>query len=235
MISAISALPQYADESLYTTGEKDELGRDSFMKLFLAQMNHQDPLNPMDTENFGAQLAQFSTLEQLYNANETLESIEGIQGGDTKYNALDLMGKDIQAQSDTIVLGEKTDAEGAFYLDTAAESCVVRVYDENGKTVKDIAIEKPFAGIHSFKWDGRDENGNRLEKGLYSFNVSAVSPEGDQLSVERYVEGTVTRVSLYEEEPVIYVNDIPMSMEQIVNIKMPEAEDSAGSDTEAEG
>jgi len=221
MVSGVSsALPSFEEENLYATKEEDKIGRDAFMKLFLAQMNHQDPLNPMDTTQFSAQLAQFSTLEQLYNVNENLDSIKGIQSGDSKYNALGLMGKDIQAQSDSLLLDEGSPATGAFYLDSAAESCIVRIYDESGKAVKDIDMESEYAGTNTFEWDGRDENGNKLEPGVYSYDVSAISPEGDMLHVEKYLEGTVTRISLFEDEPVIYVNDIPMNMEQIVNIKM---------------
>ncbi len=227
MVSAIDALPAFQEESLYTTEKQDNIGRDSFIKLFLAQLNHQDPLSPMNTENFGAQIAQFSTVEQLYNANESLEDIKGIQSGDSKYHALDLMGKEVQAQSDKVVLGKDSSAKGAFYLDTAAEGCVIRIYDDNGKAVKDIDLEDLPAGTHSFEWDGRDEDGNLRVAGVYTYDVSAVSPEGDFITAEKYVQGTVTRVSLYEDEPVIYVNDTPMSMEQIVNIKVPGSEETA--------
>jgi flagellar basal-body rod modification protein FlgD len=219
MISGISALPLVEKDNLYASKE-DKLGRDAFMKLFLAQMNHQDPLNPMDTSQFSSQLAQFSTLEQLYNVNENLESIEGIQSNDNKYNALGLMGKDIQAQSNSLLLTDDSPASGAFYLDTAAEGCIVRIYDDKGEAIKDIDMEEQWAGTHSFEWDGRDKDGNMRASGVYHYNVSAVSPEGDMLNVEKYIEGTVTRVSLFEEEPVIYVNDTPMNMEQIVNIKI---------------
>jgi flagellar basal-body rod modification protein FlgD len=226
MISGISGLPYFEEENLYTDPEEDKLGRDAFMKLFLAQMNHQDPLNPMDTSQFGSQLAQFSTLEQLYNANENLESIKGIQSEGNKYNALGLMGKEVQAQSDSLLLRDDSQATGAFYIDTAAEGCIVRIYDEKGKAVKDIDMEELWAGTHTFEWDGRDEDGNKLTSGIYHYSVSAVSPEGDMLPVEEYIEGPVTRVSLFEEEPVIYVNEIPMNMEQIVNIKVKSNETS---------
>jgi len=220
MISGVSVLPSFEEENLYATKKEDKLGRDAFMKLFLAQMNHQDPLNPMDTTEFSAQLAQFSTLEQLYNVNENLESIEGNQSSDSKYNALGLMGKEVQAQSNSLLLNDNSSAKGAFYLDAPAEGCIVRIYDENGKVVKEINMDGQFAGTHTFEWDGSDASGNMRTSGIYNYDVSAVSPEGDMLSVEKYIEGTVTRVSLFEEEPVIYVNDTPMSMEQIVNIKI---------------
>lgn len=221
MVSAVSnALPYFEEQSLYATEEEDKLGRDAFMKLFLAQMNHQDPLNPMDTTQFSSQLAQFSTLEQLYNVNTNLESIEGIQSGDSKYNALGLMGKEVQAQSESLVLNGESPAKGAFYLDSSAEACIVRVYNGNGEAIKDIDLKGLPAGTHSFEWDGRDDDGNTCAAGVYHYDVSALSPDGDMVSVEKYIQGTVTRISLFEEEPVIYVNDTPMNMEQIVNIKI---------------
>ncbi len=225
MISGVSsALPYFEEESNYATEGEDKLGRDSFMKLFLAQMNHQDPLNPMDTTQFSSQLAQFSTLEQLYNVNENLDSIEGIQSSDSKYNALGLMGKEIQAQSNSLLLDGESLAKGAFYIDTAAETSTVRIYDEKGKAIKDIDLEGLPAGTHDFEWNGRDDDGNMRSAGVYHYDVSAISPAGNMISAEKYIQGTVTRISLFEEEPVIYLNDIPMSMDQIVNIKTPGVE-----------
>lgn len=232
MISGVYGLPYFEEESLYTTSEEDKLGRDAFMKLFLSQLNHQDPLNPMDTSQFSSQLAEFSTLEQLFNMNENLEAIMGTQSNDSKYHALDLMGKDVQAQSDTLVMTDDSLAKGAYYLDTAAEGCVIRIYDDSGRAIRDIVMEDPeyrWAGTHTFEWDGCDDDGNMMEPGLYSYNVSAVSREGDLLDVEKYTQGTVTRVSLFEEEPVIYIGNTPLSMEQIVNINL------TGENTEEQG
>ncbi|MBN2419553.1 MAG: hypothetical protein JXL81_09235 [Deltaproteobacteria bacterium] len=233
MISGVSsALPSFEEDNNYAIKEEDKLGRDAFMKLFLAQMNHQDPLNPMDTTQFSSQLAQFSTLEQLYNVNENLESIEGIQNGDSKYNALGLMGKEVQAQSNSLFLDGESPAKGAFYIDEAAEGCIVRIYDENGKAIKDIDLEGLPAGTHSFEWDGRDDDGNKKTSGVYNYSVAAIAPDGNMLSAEKYIQGTVNRISLFEEEPVIYVNDTPMSMGQIVNIKTPDVE-TAGEEAES--
>jgi flagellar basal-body rod modification protein FlgD len=68
------------DEKKTTTAKaEDKLGRDAFLKMFIAQMNNQDPLNPMDISQMSSQLAQYSSLEQLLNINSNLESIEGVQ------------------------------------------------------------------------------------------------------------------------------------------------------------
>jgi len=59
------------DDTLQETKTEDPLGRDAFLKMLLAQMEHQDPLNPMDGTDFSAQLAQFSSLEQLFQMNDS--------------------------------------------------------------------------------------------------------------------------------------------------------------------
>ncbi len=218
MISDVSSvLPYYEDESLYTTEAEDKLGRDAFMKLFLAQMNHQDPLNPMDTTEFSSQLAEFSTLEQLYNVNENLESIEGIQSSDSRYQVLNLIGKEVQVESDNLVLNNGKPAGGAFYLNTPAE-CVVRIYDERGYAIKDIELGSLEAGNRSFEWNGIDDNGKVHTTGIYSYEVSAISDAGESVSVDQYIQGTVSRVNMDADEPVLYLGDIPLSMSQVVNV-----------------
>lgn len=218
MISGVSSvLPYFEEESLYTTEEEDKLGRDAFMKLFLAQMNQQDPLNPMDTTQFSAQLAQFSTLEQLYNANENLESIESLQSSDNKYQVLDLIGKEVQAESNNLILNNGEPAKGAFYLEEPAE-CVVRVYDEDGSAIRDIDLSYLEEGNHSFEWDGFDDDGNIHTSGIYTYRISAVSPSGDSVSVEKYIQGTVTRVNLDEDDPVLYIGDSPFALSQVKNV-----------------
>ena len=226
MISGISGLPFVEEENLYTTKEEDKLGRDAFMKLFLAQMNHQDPLNPMDTTQFSAQLAQFSTLEQLFNVNENLESIKGLETSGNKYQVLDLIGKEVQADSDTLVLNNGNEAKGTFYLDEPAE-CIVHILNDQGVSIKDIYLGVVNAGNQNFTWDGFDSKGNLHTSGEYSYTVSALSNSGNLVSVDKYIQGTVTGVNMDDTDPVIYINDTPLSMSQIVNVRMND--DTSGS------
>lgn len=219
MISGISGLPFVEEESLYGTPEEDKLGRDAFMKLFLAQMNHQDPLNPMDTTQFSAQLAQFSSLEQLFNVNENLESIKGIESSSSKYQVLDLIGKEIRADSDTLVLNNGNAAKGSFYVDQPAE-CIVHILNEQGASIRDIYVGAVNAGNQDFEWDGFDSRGNLNTSGQYSYTVSAMSGSGNRISADKYIQGTVTGVNLDDVDPVVYINDTPLSMSQIINVKM---------------
>ena len=225
MISGVSsALPSFEEENNYVTKEEDKLGRDAFMKLFLAQLNQQDPLNPMDTTQFSAQLAQFSTLEQLFNVNENLESIKSLENSGNQYQVLDLIGKEVQANSDTIVLNNGKAAKGSFYLGEPAE-CIVHILNDQGTKMKDIYIGVVDAGNQEFEWDGFDSRGNLHTSGEYSYTVSAMSNSGNLVSVDKYTQGTVTGVTMDSSDPVIYVNDTPLYMSQIVNVKMNEEQD----------
>ncbi len=203
-----------------TTGT-DKLGRDAFMKLFLAQMNHQDPLNPMDTSQFSSQLAQFSTLEQLYNVNDNLQSIEGIQKGDSKYQVIDMIGKEVQAESNTLVLNNGNAAKGAFNLEAPAD-CMVHVLNDKGNSIRDIYLGVLDSGSHDFEWDGFEKNGTLHKSGQYTYDVSAMSNDGQTVSVDKYIKGSVTGVNLNGDDPVIYINDTPLSMSQIVNVSTNE-------------
>ena len=217
MITDVSSVLPYYEEDNYTTKEEDKLGRDAFMTLFLAQLNQQDPLNPMDTTQFSSQLAQFSTLEQLFNVNENLESIEGIQSSDSRYQILNLVGKKVQVESDTLILNNGEPAEGAFYLDTPAK-CTVRIYDERGVAIKDIDLGSLEAGNRSFEWNGTDDYETVHTTGSYSYKVSAISSTGESVAVDRYIQGTVSRVNMNTDEPVLYIGDTPLYMSQVVNV-----------------
>jgi len=219
MITGIEGLSYVEEENPYSTKEDKDLGRDEFMHLFLAQLNHQDPLNPMDTTQFSSQLAQFSTLEQLFNVNENLKSIEEIQSNDSWYQVLDLIGKEIQANSDNIYLDGKTATTGSFSMEEPAE-CVVQIKDQEGYTVREIYLGVLDPGTHSFEWDGLDSNGDVHSSGLHSYQVSAVSRSGDIISVDKHIKGIVNRVNLNGNEPVIYVNDTPLGMSQIIDVNL---------------
>ena len=107
MISGINGIPGFVEDNPHTEKTEQDLGQDDFLKMFLAQLNHQDPLNPMDSTQFSAQLAQFSSLEQLFNINETLETINGLQAENGRYQSLDLIGKEVVAEGNMLYLEQE--------------------------------------------------------------------------------------------------------------------------------
>ena len=217
MIDAIQGISS-DDTSAYSSNRAEKIGRDEFLKIFLAQMRYQDPMSPMEGTEFTAQLAQFSSLEQLFNANQHLESIKSAQDEAIRFQALDLMGKDVLAKGDRLWLCDGESADGAFQLKGQAV-CTVIVKDEFGTPLRRIPLGILGAGKHDFQWDGRDDNGKTQTSGPYYFDVMAVDQSGKASSVDPMVRGRVTRVNLEGAAPVVYLGEIPVQIPQILDIR----------------
>jgi len=223
MISPINAIqatqPQGADTG--TSKAEDKLGKDDFLKIFLAQMRNQDPLNPMKGTEFTAQLAQFSSLEQLFNVNDNLESLKGAQGDTNKYDALNFIGKNIVAGGDQLSLGEIGIANGGFQIQARAD-CTVNVTDDAGNLVRTIPLGLLDAGQHTFEWDGMNSSGLHSPPGIYSFAVNAMDETVSPVLADTMTSGKVTRVNLEGDTPILYVGDIQVNFSQVLDISLPE-------------
>ncbi len=219
MIDPVTGVPQYIEQVEESNKTQGEVGRDEFLVLFLAQLKHQDPLNPMDSTQFSSQLAQFSSLEQLFNVNENLESMQALQDGTSYYQALQLMGREIEATGNIMYNDPVDGGMGGFSIPDNAY-CSVTIYDENGGFVNELILGFVGAGDNTFEWNGMTESGYLSGEGLYSFEVTAISEYGLQLPVESRIRGEVDRVNMDGETPIVYVGDIPLSLSQIMDIRM---------------
>jgi flagellar basal-body rod modification protein FlgD len=202
------------------TKSEDILGKDTFLTLLVAQLRHQDPLNPMEGTEFTAQLAQFSSLEQLQNVNDNLSNMQVNQAEELIFKTMDFMGKEVDVQGNDLTLAEDTPAKGGFHMEESGD-CVVTVYDANGTTVKNIPMGFMEPGTHSFEWDGTGDDGSTLEQGIYNFAVTAVDGTGQALPVETFMSGRVDRVNIEGGTPMLYVGDVPVSLYNVRNVRMP--------------
>jgi flagellar basal-body rod modification protein FlgD len=219
-------------QSANTVKKEDTLGQDAFLKIFLAQLQHQDPLNPMEGTEFTAQLAQFSSLEQLFNVNQHLKGIETAQDGNLQFQALSLIGKEIMAKGDELSLGAGPWATAGFSLAEGSD-CTVLITDGTGQTVRTLSLGWTEAGQHTFQWDGRDDRGSEQAPGIYRFEVIATDASGQSQTVTSMIAGEVTRVNLQGGSPVIYVGGTPVSMSQIVDVRVPEKDQAASEEDPA--
>ncbi len=206
------------------TDPKRNLGRDDFLTLLVAQLQHQDPLNPMDSTEFTSQLAQYSSLEQLFNIGDNLKALKGAQEQDASLRALAFVGKEIKAEGNVLSLAEGKRAGGSFILDDPA-SCMVLVTDSAGNEVRRIPMGAMGPGAHAFEWDGRDDAGRMREPGVYGFQVAAVADDGSDVPVKTRLTGTVSRVNLEGDAPILYVGDIPVSISEVIDVAAPGTEE----------
>lgn len=171
------------------------LGKEDFLRLLVAQLEHQDPLNPADPTEFTAQLAQFSSLEQLFNINDRLQSLAGANSEIERLTSLSLIGKEIIYQGGDFRVGEE-DIDLGYGLEQPASKVTLYIKDQYGHTVATLTGNELGTGEHFITWDGLNETtGLRVAPGEYSLLVSAQAGENN-IGVVPLVVGLVTGVDL---------------------------------------
>lgn len=188
----------------YSTQTDRSLSKQDFLKLLVAQLENQDPLNPLEGTDFTAQLAQFSSLEQLFDVNENLNKLVGQRQSLGNMEALSLVGKRVKAVGDTLSLAAEGQAEGRYSLEEMAK-VEVAIYDSNGKLVRTLEPGWQEAGEYDLAWDGLNESGSRCSEGTYVFRAQATGLAGEKVPVVTYSLGTVTGVKLNGTEPSLVI------------------------------
>lgn len=183
---------------------KNTLGKDDFLKLLMAQLNNQDPLKPMEHQEFSAQLAQFGSLEQLQNIHKGIESLQGGMGSESKLSALGMIGKQVVANGNEVNLMEGQAVTLSFTSKEGVSPMKVQIYSGAGKVVRDLDVDprSPSSGIN---WDGKDQDGKNLPSGKYTFRVHGVNSSGQAEELGAELSGRVTAVEMNGNNPVLVV------------------------------
>jgi len=199
------------------TTKTTALGKDDFMKLLLAQLKNQDPLKPMDGTDFAAQLAQFSSLEQLSNMNTELKNLSVNQMTMNYAQSVNMIGKDVVTNSGNslVVSGPTTDLN--YKLATDAQSVTITILDKEGKIVKTWDESAQKAGMNKATWDT-----SGVEKGDYTFQVIAKDSKGQTVSVDMMTSGLVTAVHFRNNQILVTVNGKEVLLSSIIEIKQPD-------------
>jgi len=176
-----------------TTNSLQSLGENDFLNLFVTQLQYQDPLSPMDSTGFTSQLAQFSSLEQLTNINTAIGNLVNSQGLTQNALAAGLIGKNVQVTGNQIALSGSADIN--FTLPSATAQTNLSIYNASGQCVRQVSLGAEGAGGVTYKWDGKDTQGNTQPDGRYTFNVAAADATGSSVSATTLAYGTVTGVS----------------------------------------
>jgi flagellar basal-body rod modification protein FlgD len=216
--------------TLTTTG--DVLGKDDFLTLLVAQLQNQDPLNPVDSTEFTAQLAQFSSLEQLYNVNDNLDILSSNQLAMNNSQTVSMLGKTAWAYGDIIQKSDETETNISFGLGSGAAETIINIYDAEGNFIKTISAGALEAGEHTVSWDGTDEDGNSVAEAYYQFEVLAADTEGATVTTQTFIVGVVSGVTFNDtDEAQLLINDLSLPMSSIAHVA--ETSNSAETDTEA--
>lgn len=186
---------------------KSSLDKDSFLKLLTTQLSHQDPLNPMEDKEFTAQMAQFSSLEQLMNISKGIESLNKAQNNDQAVTAVSYIGKDVRA--DGYALGKDgTDISTMYYsLGESITDAYLNIYDQDGDLVRSVSLGSKQSGNYEYVWDGLDYNGKEAADGTYNVAIAANNMDGKPVLVQTEISGTVAGVLTENGEQYLRLKD----------------------------
>ena len=195
----------------------NQLGKDEFLKLLTAQLANQDPLQPVDNQAFVAQLAQFSSLEQLQGVSSRLDSLLLAAASNNQMNTASLVGKDVAYQATGVTLDGSTAPALQVKLDARAAATAV-VQDDSGRTVRTLALGTHDAGTFDLGWDGRDDAGRLLPAGSYGVKLAARGPDGSAVTAEARAHGRVGGVTFDGDAAQLLVGGNTVKLSDVVEI-----------------
>lgn len=194
------------------------MGRDDFLKLLMAQIEYQDPMDPVKNHEFVAQLATFSSLEQDVLANQRLEELQMVQMSSANAQLSAFIGQDVRAHGDAIELTTEPPGPLGIDLESAAEHVTVTVKDASGAVVAHIERDRMGAGMQNIEWSAVDESGAPLPPGLYQVSVDATDVDGNPVAASTIVSGTVRALSFENGYPELLIGDRRVQPAQIISV-----------------
>ncbi len=195
---------------------------DTFLTLLTTQLKNQNPLEPLDTNQFTQQMVQFTSVEQQLKTNEFLEALvlgnQNLAGNKYAANnqAIGMIGKTITAQSSVAVL-EDGQASWTFTLGRDAPNSEVTIRNEAGAVVftKQLSLS---SGQASFEWDGKDASGLEYPSGNYSITIEARDANENLVTALTQVQGTVERVDLTGDMPILMVGGSRINLDAVLSV-----------------
>lgn len=189
-----------------TQAPNAKLDREAFLKLLVAQISHQDPLNPMQGTEFVTQLSQFSIVEQSIQQTAHLSMLSQQLTGLSNGEASALVGKQVSMRGKSIAYDGSSATAANVTLSSPATKVTAVIRDASGGVVRTLELGASRGGAVSVQWDGRDDAGQPAAAGSYSFEVKAVDAQGAPVEVSQDVTGVVTKVSFEKGYPELVLD-----------------------------
>jgi flagellar basal-body rod modification protein FlgD len=196
---------------------EEDLNR--FLNLLVTQLKNQDPLDPMDSNEFTSQLVQFASVEQQIFQNSNLETLVGLQQNNQVASMVDFIDKTVEVAGTKFPL-ENSQAKFTYNMPAGAKSASIIIRDASGLTIyeQDADLDQ---GQHTFEWDGRDRNGGTAPDGAYSVVVTGLDHQSNLLDISSTVFGRVTGIGIDGGETTLFMGDVEVPQTQVLSVKEP--------------
>lgn len=195
-----------------------ELDRESFMKLLVAELKNQDPLDPLQAREMVTQLSQLTSVEKLISIESGISAVQAETAGIASTQLSDLVGRNVTAEVKNVHLGQTGQATGSFELMGRASKVEVTIRNAAGDVVQVVPMGDTFPGVHNFNWNGSDAEGNRASQGQYSFDVRATDANGLPVVVGTQLTGRVTSVSYENGLPQLVMGNAKIMLGDVTSI-----------------
>ena len=202
--STVLTSEQYAESKLAAKPDDGGLGRDAFLTLFTAQLQNQDPLDPMDNESFVSQLAQFSSLESMQSVDNSMQSMAEGMKSDRFLLGANLLGTNINVPGQHSEFVEGSYIAGKAKVTGNFESLDFVVSNVDGEIVYERQLENVVPGDLSLMWNGKGLTGEPQPSGKYSLNLTATN-NGKQINIPVSIAQTIKSVKWNEAKNEVLV------------------------------
>ncbi|MBD3401807.1 hypothetical protein GF420_02845 [candidate division GN15 bacterium] len=228
-MSFISPIATDSQGQAKASGAQQSLGKDDFLQLLVNKLKYQDPLEPMADEDFIAQLAQFSSLEQMNNIAEGIS-----QANEWDYMqmqslnntlATNLLGKEVETSLDGVYFDGENDATINYVNDRYATEIEFVIRNANGDVIRRLTTEDVAEGPQKLAWDGTDNQGNRVDAGYYTVEAQGIDPDGTTYTPPVKMVARVTSISYRDGAAYLHAGGMEISLGDIASVGEPGALD----------
>jgi flagellar basal-body rod modification protein FlgD len=191
---------------------------DTFLLLLTTQLKNQNPLDPLDTNQFTQQLVQFAGVEQQIRTNESLEALVNLNKASQLSTAMGYVGATVTADGATSAL---KDGVATWYVTAPrSASATINISDSTGNVVftTDATLD---SGTSGFTWDGKMSNGQNAPAGQYTIKINAKDASGQGVTISTQFSGVVDAVDLSGDQPLLLIGTALVSMDKIKSVQRP--------------
>ncbi len=201
----------------YANGNSIAENFDAFLQLLTTQLKHQNPLEPMDANQFMQELVQFSSVEQQIKTNDYMEKLVASLENQATSTVVGYLDKTVTANNSTTQFANGS-AVWSFDVAGATETIAISVRDEHGAIVHQEQLAGGNAGTYTYTWDGRMNTGRNATSGSYRITVDARNSDDQSVAVSTEITGKVTEVDLSGSEPILSIGDTKVKLSNVETI-----------------
>ncbi len=187
------------------TAPKKSLGQSDFLRLMIAQVQNQDPLEPQTNGEFLSQLAQFSTNDGITKMQESIQNLASSLQSNQALQASALVGRKVLVNSNVMNLGQEGEAKVAVDVPASVDNLAAAIYSESGELIRTIPLGQRSVGLFEFNWDGLDQKGERVAAGKYTVKVNGIY-SGKEVALKTMTAANVDSVSLGQNGEGVKLN-----------------------------